>query len=95
MTYELSYGGDIVTGNEEISKGVDIRGVVDRFSSFMDKAKFSHGSTKGSRVFKQVEALIRAASKGNTGVDVTESSSGIKFEFIKDNRKPSQKRGKY
>jgi uncharacterized protein RhaS with RHS repeats len=91
-TYQLSYGGDWVTGNKEISKGVDISGVVDKFSSKSDKALYSHGSTKGSGVFKEVKALLAAAASGATGVKVTETKSGVKFEIIRDNRKKEDDR---
>lgn len=84
-TYQLGYGGDWVTGNKEIS-GTDVIGVVDKFSSKSGKRKYAHGSTKGASVFKDIKALIKAVADGSTGVNVTESSSGVKFEFIKDNR---------
>ncbi len=84
-TYQLSYGGDWVTGNKEISKGVDIIGVVDKYEKKSDKNKYAHGSTKGSSVFKSAKALLKAAASGATGVNVTETKSGIKFEFIRDN----------
>lgn len=87
ITYQLGYGGDWVTGNKEVS-GTDVFGIVDKFSSKSDKMKYAHGSTKGAGVFKYVKALLNAvAAGGATGVNVTETSSGVKFEFIriKDN----------
>ncbi|MGY0427367.1 MAG: RHS repeat-associated core domain-containing protein, partial [Polaribacter sp.] len=86
-TYQLSYGGDWVTGNKEISKGVDIFGIVDKYEKKSDKAQYAHGSTKGASVFKSVKALLAAAAKGATGINVTETKSGIKFEIIRDNNK--------
>ena len=56
----------------------------------MDKFTYSHGSTKGSGVFKEVNAMIKAAMSGATGVNVTESASGIKFTFIRDNTKKEE-----
>ncbi|WP_229802483.1 RHS repeat-associated core domain-containing protein [Echinicola pacifica] len=83
-TYQLGYGGDWVTGNKEVSNA-DVFGVVDKFSSNSDKAKYAHGSTKGGGVFKSVNALLKAAASGATGVNVTETSSGVRFEFIRKN----------
>ncbi len=82
--YQLGYGGDWVTGNKEVS-GTDIFGVVDKFSSSSDKFFYSHGSTKGAGVFKEVKAMLKAAAAGATGVNVAETSSGVRFEFIRDN----------
>ena len=83
-TYQLGYGGDWVTGNKEVT-GVDVFGIVDKFSSNSDKVQFAHGSTKGPRVFNDVKALLKAAASGSTGVNVTETSSGVRFEFIRVN----------
>jgi RHS repeat-associated protein len=88
-TYQLGYNGDWVTGNKEIS-GTDVSGVVDKFSKVMDKFTYSHGSTKGAGVFKEVSALINAALSGATGVNVTESASGVKFTIIRDNTKKEE-----
>ena len=85
-TYQLSYGGDWVTGNKEIKSGVDVVGVIDKYSAKSDKRNYAHGSTKSAGVFKEAKALILAAAAGSTGVNVTESSTGVKFEFIRDNR---------
>lgn len=85
-TYQLSYGGDWATGNKEIKSGTDVIGVVDKFSNKSDKRNYAHGSTKGAGVFGEVKALIQAAASGSTGVNVTETSSGVIFEFIRDNR---------
>lgn len=76
-----------MTGNKEISKDVDIIGVVDKYEKKSDKIKYAHGSTKSSSVFKSAKALLKAAAEGATGVNVTETASGIKFEFIRDNNK--------
>jgi len=84
-TYQLGYGGDWVTGNKEISKGVDVFGIVDKYEKKSDKRKYAHGSTKGSSVFKAVKALLKLASEGATGINVTETKSGVKFEIIRDN----------
>ncbi len=86
-TYQLSYGGDWVTGNKEISKGVDVFGIVDKYEKKSDKRKYAHGSTRLSSVFKYAKALLKLASEGATGINVTETKSGIKFEIIRDNNK--------
>ena len=83
-TYQLGYGWDWVTGNKEVS-GTDVFGVVDKFSSGKEKFLYSHGSTKGAGVFKDVKALLKAVASGATGVNVTETSSGVRFEFIRKN----------
>ena len=83
-TYQLGYGGDWITGNKEVN-GADIFGVVDKFSSKKDKFLYSHGSTKSGSVFDEVKAMIKAAASGSTGINVTETDSGVKFEFIRTN----------
>ncbi len=84
-TYQLSYKGDWVTGNKEIKKGVDVYGVVDRFARRSDQRQYAHGQTKTSEVFKYAKALIGLASKGATGINVTETKTGFTFEIIRDN----------
>jgi RHS repeat-associated protein len=81
-TYQLGYGGDWVTGNKEV-RGADIFGVVDKYSNTSDKVQYAHGSTKSADVFKYVKAMLKAAAEGATGVNITETSSKIKFEFIR------------
>ncbi len=81
-TYQLGYGGDWVTGNKAV-KGADVFGVVNKFSEAKDRFLYSHGSTKGGRAFRDLEALLKAAASGATGVNVTESDSGISFKFIR------------
>jgi RHS repeat-associated protein len=81
-TYQLGYGGDWITGNKKVS-GANVFGVVDKFSSRSDKFQYAHGSTKNASVFKDVRALLMAAASGAKGVNVTETKSGVKFEFIR------------
>jgi len=88
-TYQVNYGGDPVVGTTEV-KGTDKSGVVDKFSKMMDKLQYSHGSTKGAGVWKEVRALLDAATKGATSVNVTETKSGVKFEIIRDNSKKKE-----
>jgi hypothetical protein len=90
-TYQVNYGGDAVVGTGEV-KGTDKSGVVDKFSKMMDKIQFSHGSTKGAGVWKEVRALLDAATKGASSVNVKESKSGVTFEIIRDNKKKEEKK---
>ena len=90
-TYQLGYGGDWVTGNKEV-EGADIFGIVDKFSTGKKKFLYSHGSTKGAGVFREVKALIKSVASGATGVNVTETSSGVKFEFIRKNEDEDEKK---
>jgi RHS repeat-associated protein len=84
-TYQVGYNGDFVAGNKEV-RGVDRSGIVHKFDKFMDKLQYSHGSTKGAGVWKDVNALVRAVIKGASSVNVTETKSGIRFDIIRDNK---------
>ena len=69
-------------------------GIVDRYTKKSDKRKYAHGSTKGASVFKYVKALLAAAAEGATGINVTETKSGIRFEIIRDNNKKDEDENK-
>lgn len=80
-TYQLGYKGDWITGNKEID-GVDRFGIVDKFKTKSERFNFSHGSTKGAGVFRDVQALLDAIVQTGASYDVTETVSGIKFTII-------------
>lgn len=85
-TYQLGYSGDWVTGNKEI-KGTDKSGIVNKFNKFLDKIQYSHGSTKSAGVFKEVRALMNLVIEGASAVNITETSSGTTFTFVRENNK--------
>jgi len=63
-TYQLGYEGDWVTGNGVV-EGVDKSGIVDKFDSRTDKARFAHGSTRGGGVFAELEDLKTSTTQLN------------------------------
>lgn len=92
MTYQLGYKGDWVTHNYT-AKGTDVSGVLNRFHTVTEQARFSHGSTKNPRVWNELKTMIRMAAKGANGVDVTDTESGLHFEFIRnEDEKKSEKK---